>query len=312
MQFLRLLTLTIALCLVPVSLTQASETVDRIVAVVYGEIITLYELDRRADYFLRRYERAEDVRKDPELMQDVRKQILESMIEDVLLKQQAEVYQIKVSDAEVDNQLRQIVKDQGLAEDEFARTLKAEKMTVEDYKDKIRMDILKHRLISGMVRRKVIVTQDEIQAYYEEHKGEYAQDKQIGLQLIVLPEDADAEDVKARIEQGEISFGQAALEYYIGPGADSNGDIDFLNWRDLAPEWRKALEGVQEGELSDVFQLQGNSALLKVSSLVPGEVKPLAELEGEIASILRKPRLEERYQEYVSDLKSKAVIDIRL
>jgi len=291
---------------------QAEETVDRIIAVVNGEIVTLYELERREAYFFKHYEGDKDLKSDPKLKETIRKQILGSMIEDILLRQQAEAYKLKVSDAEVNTQIRQMVKEQGFTEEEFERTLKAEKMTLDDYREKIRLDILKHRLVAGMVRRKIIVTGDEIKAYYEEHKDEYAKDKQIDLQLIVLPVDVDAEGLRSRILAGELSFEEAAKEYSIGPGAESGGGIGSLNWRDLAAEWRQALDGVEAGGLSDVFELQGNRALLKVAAMTPGEVRPLEEVEEEISNILRQPRLEKRYKEFVTELQSKAVIDIRL
>lgn len=305
---LRNLSLSVVCLLFLVSGVAAEETVDRIVAVVNGDIISLFEVERRVDAFLERSGRQEDA----EMRKQMERKMLDAMIDDILLRQQAETYQIEVTDIEVDNQLNQQLKQQKISAEAFERSLRSEGMNLEDYKQRIKYDILKHRLVSGMIRRKVVVTEDEIKQYYNEHMDEFTQEKKVGLQLLVLPPEIDALEIRSRISSGELPFADAVKEYSVGPGASSGGNIGELNWNDIAPEWKDALQGVREGEISDPFVLQGHTALLRVTSLQEGSAKPLKDVEEDIANILRQPKLEERYVEYISELKAKAVIDIRM
>ena len=314
MRYHRFAFLILAACFLLLShpCVQAAETVDRIVAVVNGDIITLFELERRYDYLIKRMENSARIENDPAAQVKLRQNILNKMIEDILLRQQAERYQIKVSNVEVDNQVRQVMKEQGVDEKGFERVLRSERMTMDDYKVKMRNDILKHRIISGMVRRKVIVTDEEIQAYYDENRDQYVKDKQVELKLLMVPASEDLQAVKERIDSGELTFDEAVLQYSIGPGAATGGSLGALQWRDLAAEWRGALEGVKPGGITEPFEIQGNKALLQLVSLAPGEVKPLDQVREHIAAVLRQPKLESRYEEYMADLRSQAVIDIRL
>ena len=88
--------------------------------------------------------------------------------------------------------------------------------------------------------------------------------------------------------------------------------MGLLAWRDLAADWRDALQPLRKGEISSIIRIQGHSAVLKLMDEEPGEIKPLAEVEDQIREILMEPRLEERYDSYMTGLRNRALIDIRL
>ena len=87
-------------------------------------------------------------------------------------------------------------------DDQLNKFLQLENMTREEYEDKIRQDLLKHRLIGGMVQRKIVVTGEEVQAYYEKNKDQYQREKQVRLELIVLPPNVDAASMREDIAAG--------------------------------------------------------------------------------------------------------------
>ena len=111
---------------------------------------------------------------------------------------------------------------------------------------------------------------------------------------------------------GEITFEEAARKFSRGPGAKNGGDLGFVNWKDLAKEWKEAIKGLKQGEISSVFSLNNMGAILKVEELQSGETRPLKEVEDEIRKIIYQPRLEERFREYMRTLREKAIIDVRL
>lgn len=299
----------IVLAAVPV---RAAETVDRIVAVVNGEIITLFELNQRIRPVLERFRGRELGPEEKAAILRLKEQALQQMVDDILIQQEAERYQLDVSDASVENEVRGFRLKNNLTEEEFAEQLKLEGSSREEFADRVRRDILKHKLLGFMVRRKVVVTKEEIQAQYEANLQDYVKDKRVGLGIIVLPAGMPALELKRRIETGEIDFPTAAATYSQGPGADQGGDIGVLPWTNLAPEWKQALNGLDQGEISDPIDIQGREALLTLLSQEGGDVQPLEAVSDQIRADLLRRKLEDRFNEYMEQLRAEALIDIRL
>lgn len=291
---------------------RSQDVVDRVVAVVNGEMITLFELNQRFRPFLDQLEGRELHAEEQRQLWQVKRQLLDRMVDEVLLRQEAERMQMKVTDQEVQNQIRQVRERTGMTEMDFLNQLRLQGMTREFYEQRMREEIKRQRLTGLMVRRKVVVTSEEIRQYYKEQQQEFQRQRRVHLGLILFGSQEQAEDVLARLKAGELTFAEAASAYSQGPGADQGGDIGKPAWQDLAEEWRNALSGLSEGETSELFFVQGRPALLKLMDEEAGEVLPLSEVEDQIREKLMEPRLEERYAEYMEGLRGRALIDIRL
>jgi len=288
------------------------EVVDRIVAVVNGEVITLFELNQRLKPYLERFRGKDIGREEKETILQMKKDVLDKMIEDILIKQQAEEYGIEVTDMEVKNRIRQIKNRNQMTEEGLRQELKRQGMTMEEFSSKIREDILKHRLISAMVKRKVVVTDEGIKEYYKEHKGDFSQEKKVKLNLILLPDSVKAEEIFDKIEQDELSFEEAAAEYSVGPQPEDGGDLGYVDWASMNADFKEALEDKDKGDVTPPFEFKDKTALLKVSDFQSGETKPLSEVKDEISDQIYKDKFSRQYDEYLSQLREKAVIDIRL
>lgn len=295
--------------IVSASAVKAEDVVDKIVAVVNGDIITLFDVDQRLQPTIARMKAQQRGAVSPEIVDNLRGQMLDRLINNALLHQEAERFNISISDVELENQILSVRSQAGVTEDQFIAQLATQGLTLDDYREELRNNILRQRLISVMVKRKVVVTDEEIQKFYEANKDRYSRDKRVGLSLIVLPESEDAGKLLQRLELGLETFADAARRLSVGPGADNGGDIGELSWDDLAPEWRAAIEGLSVGEVSEPFTLQGSVALLRLNGMESGETLPLEEVEQEIYQELSAPLLEERYKEYMAKLKAKSVIE---
>lgn len=290
----------------------AQDVVDRIVAVVNGEIITLFELNQRFRPFLEQFEGRELLEREKRQLLEAKQQLLDRMVEEVLLRQEAERLHMTVSDLEVQTQIRQLREELSMTEAQFLEQLRLQGLSKELYEQRVRDEIQRQRLIRFMVRRKVVVTSDEVRQYYESYQQDFLQEQRVHLALILFSSQDQAEDVLARLRGGQISFLEAARTYSLGPGAEQGGDVGKPALLDLAPEWRVALEGLAVGDVSEIFFVQGRPVVLKLLDKEAGEVLPLAEVEDRIREKLMEPRLEERYVEYIEGLRNRALIDVRL
>lgn len=304
-------TVLIALLAIPATV-RAQDVVDRIVAVVNGEVITLFELNQRFRPFVEQLAGRELLEEEKRLLLENKRQLLERMVEEILLRQEAERLNMNVSDLEVQTQMRQVRERLGLTETQFSEQLRLQGLSRELYEQRMRDEIQRQRLIGFMIRRKVVVTSDEIRRFYDSQQHDFLQQRRVHLGLILFRDRDIADEVLERLRNEEIKFAEAARTYSQGPGAAQGGDIGKPAWGDLAVEWRQALEGLAVGDISTVFLVQGRPAVLKLLDEEVGQVLPLAEVEDQIREKLMEPRLEERYAEYIEGLRNRALIDIRL
>ena len=187
----------------------AEQVLNKIVAVVNGEIVTLYDLKQLAIPELKTAGVYGSKYADSPQAEAVLKTVLENVVKEKLFLQDAERRGISVAPEEVENEFRKMAQQRGLSTEEAAEQIKKDGMTVESIKDRLRVSIIRDRLLSMMVGRTVVVTKEEIQRYYEENKKQFAADAKVEVSLIVFDPDADAKAVRAELSGNKISFEEA-------------------------------------------------------------------------------------------------------
>ncbi len=285
-------------------LAHGAQVVDRIVAVVNGEIITSHELQQQVRLVVGQTP-------DQTSAGTIDAQVLESMIDDIIIRQEAARLKIEVSDSEVENEIRQFKVRRRLSEDEFERSLRLQGQTPKQFKERSRQDIVKHKMLGYMVRRKVVVTQEEIDAYLKQNGAELATERTVGLQLLVVAEADRAETLKNALDAGEMSFDEAVEQYSIGPKVE-NGALADVNWRELDEPWREALRDLNVGDATKPFMVQDKWVILKLLERKDGARQEQTAVEEEVRETLMRPKLEERFKEYMDGLRAKAIIQKKL
>ena len=296
--------LVLSLLFVLAGLGQAAQLVDRIVAVVNGEIITFQELQQQIRL-------AVGQTPDPATAEKIAPQVLDAMIDDIVLRQEAQRLNIEVTDSEVENEIRQFKVRRRLSDEDFERTLRLQGLTPEQFKERSREDIVKHKILGFMVRRKVVVTQEEIDAYLERNRSELTTERVVSLQMVVFADREGAGAVWKSLRDGEIGIDEAVERYSVGPKVDK-GVMTDVNWRELDDPWREGLRSLDVGELSEPFLIQDRWVIVKLLDRRDGERKESAAVDEEVREAIMRPKLEERFKEYMAGLRSKAIIQKKL
>ncbi|MFW5722510.1 MAG: SurA N-terminal domain-containing protein, partial [Desulfohalobiaceae bacterium] len=202
------MTLLVSVTLVQAVVTSAAEIVDRIVGMANGEVVTLFELNQRMRPVMQRYQAGDQTPETEAELEKIRREILGKMLDNILIRQEAERMGISVSQVEVDAQIRRIKQERGLAEEEFEDQLRLQGLTREELAEQIRADLLRKRLLSSMVTNKVVVTDEQISDYYQEHQDEFRVDKAVDVSLILLEDTpvTDAATLREDIAQGSTTF----------------------------------------------------------------------------------------------------------
>lgn len=244
-----------------VSNLYAQEVLDRIVAVVDNEIILESELNFRTEMMAAR-QRLNP--KDPK----VKKQILESMVEEKLLYAQAELDSIEVTDDQVDQQLDYQI---NYYIQQYGSKEKVEEiygMSIDRIKRELRADTRKN-LMAQMVQQqkfgKVEVSRKEVEDFYNKYKdslGVVPQKYEIA-HIFINPQKGERIKKKAyelalqlldSIKKG-ADFAELARKYSNDPGsAKQGGDLGYVKRGVFYPEFESAAYALEKGELSGVIE----------------------------------------------------------
>src|SRR3990172_1567272 len=149
--------------------------IDKVAAVVNEDVITLSELK----------ETASTTNQNPEDTQ-VQSQILELMIEERLLQQEAKKLGIQVTEKEIDAAVEEVKRRYNLTDEQMDEALKKQNLTPESFREQWRRQLLHNKLIGTQVQGQIAITEDEIKEYYEEKGGELESLEEIRIAHILI------------------------------------------------------------------------------------------------------------------------------
>ncbi|MDD4732037.1 MAG: SurA N-terminal domain-containing protein [Desulfovibrio sp.] len=317
MKRMRILILLCLFSLLPATGGQAAD-VHTIMAVVNGEIITSYDFQQRwstiydrikADYGDKVY--APNMQ---EQIKQLKSDLLEQMVNEMIFAQEATRMGIMVSDEEIDDFIRGIKRDKGLDEEAYQRFLQGNGMTEEELRRSIRDDLLKRRMVQSNVASRIVVTDKEIEEEYARRTGLASGGtvRNVTLSVIMAP-DQEAMDVILQALDDGMSFADAANEYSIGPAVGSGGDLGLFAFNDLAEPWRKALQDVEEGEISEPFEADDKVVLLQVTHEADGDIAEAMDerTRSAIFEELRRKKFDTLFEEFMELVRERAVVEFK-
>jgi parvulin-like peptidyl-prolyl isomerase len=320
---MRILSLFISVSMLIFSLSSGrAEIIDRIVATVNAEIITISELDEFVDTILDQYKARFEEFELSQKINQARADVLNQMVNDRLIQQEARRRQIKVGEAEVDQAIGRL-ETRFSSKEEFEEAMLAQDTTLEDLKEKYKSELMVMKLMNEEVRSKVSVSQDEVEAYYDEHKDQMREPEEIKVRHILIKA-TDQDTNEARQEALELAkrllaelragadFAQLAREYSQCPSAPNGGDLGFFSRGQMVTEFEDTAFRLKVGEISDVVQTRFGYHIIKLEGRKASAPKEFSEVSSEIREKLLRQKTQERLERWIKELRDKADIEIKL
>jgi peptidyl-prolyl cis-trans isomerase SurA len=299
-----------------------AETVDRIAAVVNEDIVLLSELEQAMAAFQRKMsQEGVPETEQQQILRDRRKAVLNQLINEKLTAQQVTRLGLKVDEAEIDATIQKIKQVNKLSDTALQQMLDLEGLSMADYRERVKEQLLQNRLVNQEVRSKIVVTEADVKAYYEARQTQFSGPAQYHLRQILLKVDRAAGQqerrsvlekiraVRERLVAGE-KFAELAAIYSQSSTAANGGDLGIFEARLLAPQILEALEGRQAGEFTDIVETEQGYQILFVEELVRDTRKSLAEATPEIQEKLFAEIIEQKFQLWLKQLRDKAHIKI--
>lgn len=306
--------IVLAAVLIPLMLagTGVAEVVDRIVAQVNDDIITLSELQHMA----KTVEAQAGVKPKGAEEKKLQREMLEALIDRKLAKAEAKRRGIVVSDKEIDAAMAEFKRRSNIPDDEtFAKGLAQAGLSLKEFRQQLADQMTQERLVAMVVGTKVSVSDAEVRRIYDQQaKTGGTQVHIVTLRMPFPPgaTEAQKEEIKQKAEtiinavkRGE-SLGEAAGKFDLKPS-----DVGFVAQSDLDPRLAEYLEKLKPKEVAPILTQEGIQ-LMQVMGRRSGEPRSFEAAAPEIRRILQQQEAEKYFVDWVKTLRDKAHIKIML
>jgi peptidyl-prolyl cis-trans isomerase SurA len=281
--------------------------VDRVVAVVNNEIITMSDLQRES---LKRPETTDQ------------RLILESMIDRKLQMVAAKRNGMEVTDGELAEAVADIMKRNNMDSKQFDDALAREGLTLEQYRAEFREQMTMSRLFNKFIRSNVSMEEKELREHYEQNVKQFSLPEEVRVRLLVVtvPEKASigqvvearqkAEALMVRIGKGE-DFIRLIREHSGSPTAAQDGDLGFMQRDHAIPEIEEATKDLKPGQYAGPLKASDGFYIIRLEE-IRTPVRPFEKVKDEIYKTLYEQKMENAYRAFLQTLRSEAHIENRL
>ena len=254
---------------------------------------------------------------------DQRKQdLLRELIDQQLLISRGKELDIN-TDAEVVRQMDEIRKKYHFDSMEaLEKAVRESGTSFEDFKAKIKNDLVTQQVIRDEVSRKLGLTERDAQNYYNAHKQDFTQPEQVRLSeiLVPTPEDASdtvvaqaqakATDIEAKLKAG-AKFDDLAKQNSGGPNADSGGDLGQFKRGQLGSALLEdPTFALQAGQWTAPIRTRQGFIILEVTEHTQAGVPPYTAVQDQVQEAMYGAAMQPALRAYLTDLREKAFIDI--
>ena len=292
-----------------------AEPLIRVVALVNNDVVTSYQLEQKLA------EMNSPAQKGAATQGETSdRELLNLLIEDVLVQQRIAELGLSVSDQELTSAIEDVQRQNKLTLEQLQTALHAQGVSMADYRQNLRKEILRYKLINQEVRSKVEVTRAQIRDYFEAHRNEFTQPPALNLARLSFPMLATAKDEQrqellqqAQVARQQLLAGKSVQEILnAAGGAIEGGNMGMMVEAELHPEFQKGIAGLTSGEVTEPILALGAVHVFKIVERTPAKAELTEDVSAAIEKILSEQNSEKRFTEWKKELRQGAVIDIRL
>jgi len=259
-------------CAQPTSAPSKVVTVDRVVAVVNDEALTQYEVDDARRVVQQQLKQQKVV---PPANDVLDKQVLERLITQRALLQQAKEEGVKIDDTQVERAIQRIAQENKLSADDFRKLLVRENIPYAKYRDDIRNEMIVQRLREREVDSKIQVSDAEVDQYLATLKAQNAGETEYRLAhiLVLVPEQASSEQIEARRQRAEealrsvksgADFAQIAASFSDANDALQGGSLGWRSGARLPTVFADVVRDMKPGAISGVLRSAAGFHIVKL------------------------------------------------
>jgi parvulin-like peptidyl-prolyl isomerase len=290
-------------------------SLPEVVARVNGQDIKRDIIYRELNKAIQNY-KAKGMSLNADQLKTAAKKLADDEIGRTLLLQRGKKIGISVTPEMVENKLSE-VKASFKSDSVFEHKLKTNGMTLNQYREELRTDLVMDQVIKKEVESKIQIGEQELKKYYEKNSSQYrTQDKtRASVILIKSPPGSNPErERKVRKKMASIltqikagtEFNGLAKKFSQDSLASKGGDLGFFEKNKMFPPFSERAFSMKVGEVSEIFKTKHGFHILKVTDKKPGVSRSFENEKENIRKTLTEKKSAQATRNYVETLKKQA------
>lgn len=299
----------------PVS--SASQSLNRIVAIVNNDVITQQQLDHKYSVVRQQLKAADQPVPSSGIL---RRQVLEQMIDDLLQLQIAKKAHITATSAEITAVLQRIAKRNSQGLSEMYKVLQKQGWSVPAFRKEIEHEVIIQKLQSGEVASRISISQEEVDSFIRDNLKSQSVIPEYHLAriLISLPATPSSDDITQAEQRANniamqlkhgASFSKLAMSQSNGPEALQGGDLGWLKLGELTPAVSDALRKMRIGQVSAPIREVNGYVIIKMLAKRTAPVGSKTQRQ-QVEEMLFQRQFQEDLQTFLSRLRGDAYVKI--
>ena len=300
-----------------------AKVIDKIVAVVNDEVVTLSELNDGVRVAIAQLQSVADPITRDAKRREILRQGLDTIVGKKLVIQEASRRNIAVSDRDIDNHIATVRDRQRWTESQLDQYLTAQGLSRARFRSEIKTQMLQERVIGAVLGMKTRISDADLLNYYREQMTKRKSETEVEAAHIIRTVRAGAspaEEAAVRQETQEIAqraragedFTALAKKYSQGPGAATGGALGVIRRGTLNRALEDTIFSLKMNEIGGPVRTPYGYHVIKAIAIRALPQPSFEASKGRLRQQLRRTRLNAEMQRWVEELKEKAFVDIRL
>jgi peptidyl-prolyl cis-trans isomerase SurA len=277
--------------------------VDQVIAVVNKEVITQKDLTDFMHFTRLQYSTQLEGKDLEEKVNSMKRDLLQRLIEDRLIFQQAKLDKITIEPARVKARIAEI-RSHYASEADFEQDLAKQGLVRADLETKIGEQMLMHAFVQQKVRNKVMIRPDEITNFYAQHQAELLKPEERLLTLIILQDEEAAKSVSYQLRLGS-KIEELAVKFVF-----TVDKFSALAGQQLRPEIESNVFKLGLGEVSNPVKVDAQYFIFRLDEITPSQQQTLTQAQDKIQAYLFEKKMQEELDKWLDELKKQSYIKI--
>ncbi len=256
----------------------------------------------------------------PKRYQSLQSKVLEKLISQEVLWQQAQKLNYVADEKSVDENFNQVRSgyDSDMA---FKNKIMESGLNETKFREDIKQRLSISQMLKAEVEDKLEITQEDVESFYNKNpdKMKYPLALHARHILIKAQQDVSEEELaKARTRIGDLlvkiqqgaDFAEIASAESEDSSASTGGDLGFFNPAQMVPEFAEAAMALKVGEVSEVIRTAFGFHIIKLEERRGGEALPIKDVEEQIRDFLKNQKANNAVVKYIEDLRDEADVEI--
>lgn len=276
---------------------------DKIVAIVNNDVITQKDLNDFKSFM--RMQLAHETQGEilEKKIEEMRYDMLNKLIEDRLIVQEAKKIGFRVEESRVRNRMNEI-KRQYPSEADFEKAILSQGFAQADLENRIREQFLMYNLIEFRVRRSIAIKPSEVTEYYRAHVSDFLAPETRELIVVSSSDENQMKQVTDRVKRGE-NIAVIAQELSL----DEN-KVSATKSGQLKKDVEDIVFELSRGMATDPIRIDSRYYIFYLDSIIPAHQLSLPEAKDTISALLQNQKMQDELSKFLDEIKNRSYIKI--